>query len=165
MNCQQTKDLMKPFLDGTLDRNTMRRLREHLAACKECASRLDPEDLMEILPVLDESIEPTEGFSNRFYAQLEARKNRNFKPVPSQDPGRKRSWLPQWSWGLAAAAVLTLIVATGLYVRRYEHPVPDSAAVFYDIGVTENLPLLKDMGLFSNMELFENLDTIENLPQ
>lgn len=165
MNCQQTKDLMKPFLDGTLDRNTMRRLRGHLADCKECASRLDPVDLMEILPVIDESIEPSEGFSDRFYAKLGTRKKRNFNPDRSPETGRKRSWLPQWSWGLAAAAVLTVVVATGLYVRRYEHSAPDSTAVLYDIGITENLPLLKDMGLFSNMELFENLDAIENLPQ
>ena len=81
MNCQQTKDLMKPFLDGTLDRNTMRRLREHLAACKECASRLDPEDLMEILPVLDESIEPTEQSATNNKSVRNRKRNRDVLAV------------------------------------------------------------------------------------
>ena len=164
MNCQQTQDLMKPFLDGTLDRNTSQRLRGHLAICRECASRLDPVDLMEILPVLDESLEPSENFTARFYAELETRRNRNSAPDRLPVSGRKQSWLPRWSWRLAAASVLTVVVATGLYIRQSEYRTPDSAAVFYDFEITENLPLLKDMALISNMEFFENLDAIENLP-
>jgi anti-sigma factor RsiW len=165
MNCQETKDLIKPFLNGDLDRNIMQQIRRHLAACKECASGLDPRDLMEILPALDDSIEPSGDFSDRFYAALEMR--RNWKPAPQKLPvsGMKRYWLPRWSWGLAAAAVLTIIVSTGLYLRQSRFPAPEAADVFYDLEVTENLPLLKDMALFSNLELFENMDAIENMPQ
>jgi anti-sigma factor RsiW len=165
MNCQQTKDLMKPFLDGALDRSTSQKLRRHLANCKECASELDPVDLMEILPVLDDSIEPSEGFSDRFYAELEARKSRNSTRERLPASGMKRSWLPRWSWGLAAAAVLTVVVSTGLYVRQSRYAVPDASEMFYDFEVTENLPLLMDMPLINNLELFENMDAIENLPQ
>lgn len=165
MNCQETKDLIKPFLDGELDRSTMQQIRRHLASCKECASSLNPRDLMEILPVLDDSIEPSGDFSDRFYAALEMSRNR--KPAARKLPvsGMKRYWLPRWSWGLAAAAVLTIIVSTGLYLRQSRYSAPDAADVFYDLEVTENLPLLKDMALFSDLELFENMDTIENMPQ
>ncbi len=164
MNCQQTKDLMKPFLDGALDRNTAQSLRRHLATCRECASMLDPVDLMEILPVLDESLEPSEDFAARFYTELETRKNRN--PAPERLPvsGMKQSWLPRWSWRLAAASFLAVVVAAGLYYRQSEYRTPYSAAVFYDFEITEKLPLLKDMALIRDMEFFENLDAIENLP-
>ena len=165
MNCQETKDLIKPFLDGGLDGNTMQQIRRHLATCKECASALDPRDLMEILPVLDDSVEPSGDFSSRFYAALEI--SRNPKPASQEPPvsGMRRSWLPRWSWGLAAAAVLTVIVSTGLYLRQSRHPADEAADVFYDLEVTENLPLLRDMALFSNLELFEDMDAIENMPQ
>ena len=165
MNCQEAKDLIKPFLDGKLDRNTMREIRGHLATCKECASGLDPQDLMEILPVLDDSIEPSEDFSDRFYAALETGENRGSasQRVPASD--RKQSWLPRWSWGLAAAAVLTVVVSAGLYLGQSRYGAPDATEVLYEFEVTENLQLLRDMELISNLELFENMDAIENLPQ
>ncbi len=165
MNCQETKDLIKPFLDGDLDRNTMQQIRRHLASCKECASCLDPRDLMEILPVLDDSIEPSGDFSERFYTALETSRNRKPASQKLSVFGGKRYWLPRWSWGLAAAAVLTVIVSTGLYLRQSRYSAPEAADVLYDLEVTENLPLLKDMALFSNLELFENMDAIENMPQ
>jgi len=164
MNCQETKDLMKSFLEGSLDGSTAQRLRRHLATCKECAAGLDPVDLMEILPVLDDSIEPSEGFADRFYSKIEARKSRESVPQRLSGPGRKQFRLPRWSWSLAAAAALTLVVSTGLYLRRHEYGTPEPAAVFYDLEMTENLPLLRDMALISDMEFFENLDAIENLP-
>jgi anti-sigma factor RsiW len=164
MNCQQTKDLMKPFLEGALDGSTAQRLRRHLATCKECAAGLSPFDLMEILPVLDDSVEPSEGFAARFYSEIEARKSRESIPERLPSPGMRRSWLPRWSWGLAAAAVLTVVVSTGLYFRRHEVGEPEPTAVFYDLEISENLPLLRDMALISDMEFFENLDAIENLP-
>lgn len=165
MNCQETKDLIRPFLDGTLDRSAMQQIRAHLATCKECASRLEPQDLMEILPVLDESIEPSGDFTDRFYAALESSRNRKSDPARLSISGMTRSWLPRWSWGLAAAAMLTVVVSTGLYLRQSRYDAPDEVEVFYDLEVTENLPLLRDMSLISNLELFENMDAIENLPQ
>ena len=163
MNCQEAKDLIKPFLDGDLDRNAMQQVRRHLAACRECASGLDPQDLMEILPVLDDSIEPSEDFTDRFYAALETGASRQSSPERLHAADSKRSGLPRWSWSLAAAAVLTVVVSTSLFFRQSQYSIPDVEDVLYDFEMTENLHLLRDMELLSNLELIENLDTIENL--
>ncbi|MBN2244095.1 MAG: zf-HC2 domain-containing protein [Acidobacteria bacterium] len=165
MNCQQTRDLLKAFLEGELDRNSMLQVRRHLATCRECACSLNREDLMEILPVLDDSVDPSEDFSDRFYAALEKGRNRNLSKEGSPDFGMKRPWLPRWSWGLAAAAALAVFVSAGLYLRQSPLSGPEVAEVFYDFEVTENLPILMDMALISNLELFEDMETIENLPQ
>lgn len=165
MNCQEAKDLIKLFLNGDLDHSTMQRVRGHLGTCRECASEMNPLDLMEILPVLDDSIEPSEDLTYRFYAALEAGRDRDTIPERSTAYGMKRLWLPRWSWSLAAAAMLTIVVSTGLYLRQYRSDTPEVGEVYYDLEVTENLPLLMDMALISNLELFENMDAIENMPQ
>jgi anti-sigma factor RsiW len=165
MNCQETKDLLKPFLDGELDGNSMAQIRRHLATCRECASVLKPEDLMEILPVLDDSIEPSEDFTDRFYTALEKGRSRKMSRERSQASVVKRSWLPRWSWGLAAAAALTVFVSAGLYLRQSPLPDPEVTEVLYDFDVAENLPILKDMALISDLDLFEDMEAIENLPQ
>ena len=97
MNCQETRNLIKPFLDGELDKYSTQQVRRHLAACSECACRLDPVDLMEILPILDDSIEPSEDFADRFYAAVDKGKIRNTPPEGFPASCGKRVWLPRWS--------------------------------------------------------------------
>jgi predicted anti-sigma-YlaC factor YlaD len=160
MNCQNIQELLAPFLEGRLHGDDGHQVRRHLASCEACRSGLSPQDLMEILPVLDETIDPSENFESRFYARLNESRRRNPKPTRWKWPG---SW--GWSWRLATAGVLTVAVAAGLFFRQSTQTVPDSSAVFYELDVTENLPILKDMALISDLELFEDLDTIENLPQ
>ena len=164
MNCQYAKDLLKPLLDGKLREDVLHEVRKHLASCSECRSGLSPQDMMEILPVLDESIEPSENFTSRFYAELEKRR-REVPEERSAPSGMKPSWLLGWSRGLAAAAALVVLVAVGVYFKQSPSRPPDTSAVFYELEVTENLAFFQDMGLIENLELFEDLDVIENLPQ
>jgi hypothetical protein len=120
---------------------------------------------MEILPALDDSIEPSGDFAARFYARLEERRSGN--PVPERLPasGVKQSRVSRWTRFLAAAAMLIAAFAAGLFLRQYEYRTPDTAEVIDGFDVTENLPLLEDMALISDLEFFENLDAIENMPE
>ena len=165
MNCQNTQNLLKPFFGGELQGDVLYEVRSHLASCPACRSGLSSQDLMEILPALDQSIEPASDFASRFYAKLDARRSRQV-PAPQPRASRlKRPWIPEWSWRLAAAAVMAVVVATGFYLRLSPNPMPDTSAVFYEMEVTEKLSFFKDMALIEDLELFEDLDTIENLPQ
>jgi anti-sigma factor RsiW len=165
MNCPKIQDLLKPLLDGKLRGDIAHQVRKHIATCTTCRSGLSPQDLMEILPVLDESIDPSEDFASRFYAELEMQRLRRDPEKRPHSTGWKLPWSLGWSWRVAAAGLLIVFVAAGLYVRQSPYRRPDTAAVFYEIEVTENLQLLKDMAMIENLELFEDLDTIEDLPQ
>jgi len=164
MNCQNAQDLLKHLSDGKLQGDMLQQVRNHLALCSSCRAGLSPRDMMEILPVLDESIEPSKDFSSRFYAELDMRR-RNMHEKQQESPGMKLTWMLGWSRGLAAAGVLVVLVAAGIYFRQSPYSVPDTSGVFYELEVTENLTFFKDMGLIENLELFEDLDAIENLPQ
>lgn len=165
MNCQQTQDLLKPLAEGMLQRDVLHQVREHLASCPECRAKLSPQDLVEILPHFDESIDPSDDFAERFYAELETRRRKPFHEKRHRMPGLRLPGPGRWFWQLAAAGILAVLIAAGLLVRQSAYRTPDPSAVFYELEVTENLPLLKDMTLISNMELLEDLETIENLHQ
>ena len=164
MNCQRTQDLLKLLLEGRLHGDIPRKIRAHIASCPGCRAGLNPRDLVEILPVLDDSIEPSEDFTARFYAELDNRR-RNSASNRHGSSGPGPSWIAEWSRGLAAAAALILLVAAGIYFRESPYRSPDASEVLYDLEVTENLAFFEDMGLFENLELFEDLDAIEDLPQ
>ena len=126
MNCPKTQELLRPFLEGTLQGEVLRQIREHIASCPECRSGFCPQDLVEILPALDTSIEPSEDFKSRFYAELEARRG---KESQARDQGLRFSRIPQWSWRYAAAGILLMMGASVLYYRQYSYRPPDTAAV------------------------------------
>ena len=164
MNCQNIQDLLKQLSEGRLKGDVLLLIRDHITSCAACRSKLDPLALVEILPVLDKTIEPSEDFGSRFYAELEMRRHRQSREQKSNSSGLK-TWMSGWPWRLAAAGVMTILVAVGLYLQLSPRPVPDTSAVLYEIEVFDNLQLLQDMALFDNLELFENLDAIENMPQ
>jgi anti-sigma factor RsiW len=164
MNCQRVQDILKFLLDGRLRGEELRQVRKHIISCPACRSGLSPQDMMEILPVLDESIEPSEDFSARFYAALDGRRRTEPEKRP-QPAGLKSTRILIWSKGLVAAGVLAVLVAAGIYFRQSPSRVPDTSAVFYELEVTENLAFFEDMDLIENLEFFEDLDSIENLPQ
>ena len=160
MECKHCKAMWKPFLSGQLQGEAVRQMRDHVLSCPGCRSRLRAEDLVEILPFLDESIEPTEDFSPRFYAQLASRR----RPIHAS-VAPKRSWMPRWAWSLAAAGVVLFVVVAGVYNRPSGPRTPDTPAALYTIEMAENLGLLKDMALIEDLDFFEDLDVIENLPR
>ena len=163
MNCEQIRNLLRDFADGNLDGEKSRAVRVHLASCAACASMLSPADRMEILPALDDEIEPSENFTARFYARLQER---------SRDRQRGSLWrrIAAWEypWKLAAAGVLVIILVAGIFSRypggRSEPPESlNDFPLAEDLPLAEELPLLQDMAVISHLDLLENFDAIEML--
>ena len=161
MDCDEIRNLLEPLMSGRLSGDESRRVRRHFASCAGCASRLGPMEWIEVLPALDDAIEPSEDFALRFQSRLQEHRLR-------RSAGRKPWWkmvaAAGWVRQLVAAGALATLVAAGIYLRKYPGDVTDRINSYNELAVAENLPLLKDMDVISNMDLLEDLDTIENLP-
>jgi hypothetical protein len=160
MNCGQVQEVFNSFMEGTLRGEESRAVRMHLAFCHTCASKLSPFELMEILPALDQEIEPSQDFAWRFHAKLQERRQAFMKrPNPW--------WRSVFAWGrprqLAAIGALAALMAAGIFLGKYPGSARNPAEYFNDIAVAENLPLLKDMAVISNLDLLEDFDAIEDL--
>ena len=164
MNCSQVQSLLKPFLDGKLSGDESHGVRAHFASCRECASKLKPAEWIEILPALDETIEPSENFASRFYAKLEERQRRQDRHEQPDQSGLSRWITWSWPWRLAALGTLATLIVAGIYFGRSPSEALDRSVVYYEIGVTENLPLLQDMALINNLDLLQDMDAIESMP-
>jgi hypothetical protein len=116
---------------------------------------------IEVLPALDDAIEPSEDFALRFQSRLQEHRLRRSR-------GRKPWWkmvaAGGWVRQLVAAGALATLIVAGFYLHKYPGDVTDRINSYNEFAVAENLPLLKDMDVISNMDLLEDLDTIENLP-
>ena len=157
MNCEQVRERLDAFVNGALSGEQSRAVRRHLASCAVCASNLSPTDWVEVLPVFDEAIEPSEDFALRFHARL---RERRYPP--------KSRWraLSAWGrpWQLLGAGALAALMMLGIFLGR--HPgggAADRPESLNDIAVAENLPLLRDMAVISNLDMLEDFDAIEDL--
>jgi hypothetical protein len=154
MNCEKARELLERVIAGDLSGEEARSVRWHFASCSTCAAGLSASQWMDILPVMDKTIEPSGDFAIRFHSKLQARPQRWWKKVLV------------WGWPrqLVAAGALASMILAGVLVLR--HPVgrPDRFGDTGDIGVAQNLPLLQDMPVINNLDLLEDFDAIENLP-
>jgi hypothetical protein len=162
MNCREFQGNLNEYREGRPIGDGLPQVREHLRTCAACRSAMTARDLVEILPVLDSSVEPSDGFPSRFYAKLESRTGREATDFRAETAARNISRLSGGYLKLAAAGVMILLVSAGIYFRDRAR-IPDTSAVFYDMEVTENLEMLKDMALLEELEFFEDMDAIENL--
>ncbi len=147
MNCDELKRVLNDFLNGTLSGEESREARRHLASCNACVSRLDPADRMEVLPVLDDELEPSDDFAERFHRRLQA-------------PRRNAVWRNPLT--LAAAAALVLISAA-LFFGQHFRGLAEISVNPNDLTLAEDLPILENMAVIQNLELLENFDAIEKL--
>ena len=155
MNCKQARESLELLMAGQLSGQKAGDVRVHLASCATCAAELNAEQWAEVLPVLDETIEPSGDFSRQFYAKLRAR----------PEPWWKRIMAWGWPRQLAATGTLAALFLAGVFVVRYPHSAQNRAASLNDFAVAETLPLLEDMPVVSNLDLLEDFDTIEDLPR
>ena len=155
MKCEEAREKFQQVLGGDLSGSEARAVREHYASCAECCANLASADWVEVMPAMDETLEPSGDFAARFRAKLSAR------PKPW--------WKRVWEWGstrqLVAAGALASVILTGIFVLRQQDAGQDRAPDLNDIQVAQNLPLLQDMAVVNNLDLLEDFDTIENLPQ
>jgi len=162
MNCADTQTRLKVFLSGKLEGTEARNVRLHLASCPRCASVLNPVDRVEILPAIDETVELSENFHDRFLSRLEAHRTRQVGARHDSDFWWNR--LFQWSMPrrLAVAGSLAAVLFLGVYwaVFRVNE---DLDALPADITIAENLPLLRDMKVIENLDLLEDFESIQEL--
>ncbi len=164
MNCAQTKNLMKEFLNGGLSGAEARSVRAHLSSCSHCASALGEIDRIEVLTAMDEEIEPSRDFHARFMSRLETQ-----RATQVSRPQSSASWWSlflNWNLGrqLAVVGALAAVLFIGVYVGKYRttESVPAPGTIG-DIAIAENLPLLRDMRVIENLDLLEDFDAIQNL--
>jgi hypothetical protein len=155
MNCKQARESLELLSAATLSGQDARDIRVHLASCADCAAGLSAEQWAEVLPALDETIEPSGDFALRFHAKFKAR----------PEPWRKRIMAWGWPRQLAATGTLAALILAGVFMIRYPYSAQNRAAILNDFGVAENLPLLEDMAVVSNLDLLEDFDVIEDLPR
>jgi anti-sigma factor RsiW len=162
MNCTDTQTRLKGFLSGKLEGSESRDVRLHLASCARCASVLNDVDRVEVLPAIDETVELSESFHDRFLSRLEAHRTR--QAGARRDSNLWWNRLSRWSMPrrLAAAGAVAAVLFLGIYwsVFRVNEDLDPLPA---DITIAENLPLLKDMKVIENLDLLEDFDSIEAL--
>jgi hypothetical protein len=154
MNCENARELLEQIMSGKLSGEEARSVRLHFASCPDCAAGLNTSQWMEILPAMDETIEPPGDFAPRFHAKLQSRPQPWWKRIQAWGLPRK----------LAAAGALASIILVGVLVIRYPFTNQDRLGDPNEFGVAQNLPLLEDMPVVSNLDLLEDFDAIENLP-
>ncbi len=155
MNCSEAQELLGSLINGELSGERARDVRDHFALCDACAAGLTPSQWTEVLPAIDDRLEPSADFVPRFREKLETRR----------EPWRKKRTAWGWPRQAAAAGALAALVLAGIFVIRSPRTSQDPAAYVGDIAVVEKLPFLEDMAVISNLDLLEDFDTIENLPR
>ncbi len=165
MICPEFRIRLDALLDGTLEGDEARRVRSHLLACPGCASALSRVDRLEVLPVLDEDIEPSQDLDLRFRARLMAYREKTLaREDPFVEPPALASlWFSPGR--IAAVGALAAFLFFGVYFGLYQVPAPGPSAAVSEIPIAENLPLLENMGVIKNLDLLEDFDTIEEISQ
>jgi len=154
MNCERARKMLEQLMAGEAHGREAREVRIHLAACRDCAAMLNPSQWVEVLPLLDQAIEPSEDFARRFRVKLESR----------PQPWWKSRALQRWPRPLAATGGLAAIVLAGVLFIR-EPAVKQEPVSLNELSVAESLPLLEDMPVITNLDFLEDFETIENLPR
>jgi anti-sigma factor RsiW len=159
MNCEQIREVLNAFINGRMSGDESRAVRLHLASCAACASRLSPAERVEMLPALDDEIEPSEDFAARFQEKLQRRKT---KSSYAKERSGGRSFVWRRPWQLTAAGALAALLMAGIFLQHSGDRlnVPDNLT---DFPVAENLSLLQDMSVINNLDFLENFETIEKI--
>ncbi|MEZ5330939.1 MAG: zf-HC2 domain-containing protein [Thermoanaerobaculia bacterium] len=106
MTCRETSERLHDLLDGRLDADERRRVREHLAGCLDCSR-----ELAGLRRLLDRAAD-LPGIAPRrdLWPAIRERIRPSETPVAPPAPATPRAdRLPSW-WPLAAAAVLAVAI-------------------------------------------------------
>ncbi len=160
MDCQELEKSLRGFLSGELSSEDTTIVRLHLARCHDCRTRLSALDRIEILPALDETVEPSPDMRARFHARLIRRRSQS-STVLRRWPGAGRIY----GGRLAAAALAAAIVVSAVLVGSWLRTPQDAEVTGRDLAVAENLPLLRNMDVISNLEILENFEEIQEMAQ
>lgn len=170
MSCADAGKHLEALLAGTLAGEAARAVRRHLAGCRRCAEALAPADRMEILPALDDAIEPSADLAARFRARLDAHRAETARGrEAASSAGLGALWRALRSWSvprqLAAAGALAGFLAFGIYLGMHREAQRATDPAASEIQIAQNLPLLRDLEVIENLDLLEDFDAIQNLPE
>jgi len=105
MNCERVGELIPDYLEGTLGRNELRSVEQHIEGCAECRQLVTLARKLESLP----QEAPSAALSERFHALLEAYGEGRAQGAPSAaDPARNLGWFRSPFVAAGATAVLLL---------------------------------------------------------
>ena len=106
MNCKDFSNLLDAYVDGSLSQAEANQMRDHAAACPDCAAMLT---LLQDARRMDEEIEVPEAFSSSWRQRIREEENMEEKKIKS------------WKTWLAAAAVLVFVLG-GTALTRGDMP-------------------------------------------
>lgn len=161
MNCEQIPEVLDAFLNGRLSGEASRAVRMHLASCAACASRLSLLEKIEILPALDQEIDPRADFAARFQDKLQRRKGESSVANSKVSMGGF-SFLRLRPWPLGAMGLLAALLTVGIFLRFSGDGLNDPDNLSY-VAAAENLNLLEDMPVINHLDFLENFETIEEM--
>ncbi|MBN2339729.1 MAG: zf-HC2 domain-containing protein [Acidobacteria bacterium] len=155
MNCKLAVDNLKALMEGELPADEARETRRHLLSCPSCSAGLSPEEWVEILPGMEEEVEPSSDFAREFYRKLDRRR----------EAGRTRRWSIPWGrpMRLAGAGALVLAVLMGVMLVRLPWDGRTVSGPAVEPGMEETVAILKDMGVLHHLDLLEDFETIADL--
>ena len=155
MNCKLAVDNLKALMEGDLPADEARETRRHLLACPSCSARLTPEEWVEVLPGMEEEVEPSADFARGFYRKLDRRR----------EAGRAPWWSVTWArpGHLAGAGALVLVVLLGVILGRLPWGARTMSGPAVEPGMEETVAILKDMGVLHHLDLLEDFETIADL--
>ena len=120
MNCDEYLPLISGHLDGANSEFEERRLQEHLRTCEDCRALLAIMEENDAL-LKGSAAEPPSDLTERIMQQVRKEK----RSAPSQ----KKRWIPIAASGLAAAALLALVVWGNLPVGSVSKDALSTSAV------------------------------------
>ena len=97
MNCKDFSTLLDAYVDGSLSEKEANQMRDHAAACPDCAAMLT---LLEDARRMDEEIEVPETFSSSWRQRI----------GEEEEMEEKKTRIFPWKTWLAAAAVLVFVL-------------------------------------------------------
>ncbi|HVQ31795.1 MAG TPA: zf-HC2 domain-containing protein, partial [Vicinamibacteria bacterium] len=131
-------DRLSAYLDHELSVAEAALVREHLAGCQACAERLAHLAAVDA-GVRDLEVVAPEGYFDSFASRVRARVEATSRP-------RARFQLPAWSWAVAAAVLLAVIVPRLPFGSGGPAPLPAQQTAATDPTTRSSAPARADAG-------------------
>ena len=143
MNCKDFSNLLDAYVDGSVSESEADQMRDHAAACPDCAAMLT---LLQDARRMDEAIEVPETFSSSWRQRIREEENMEEKKIKS------------WKTWLAAAAVLVFILGGTALTREN---MPSRTQLTGAASNSAQAKVFEDMAAPMMMAVSEDFDAAE----
>lgn len=162
MNCAQVKKLIPVYLDGELEGEEIRQVKDHLAGCPNCREELQAFEKSWAMLEEWKDIEPPPGYVSRFWTAVSQRKTWQERMSRYIQEGLVKIRLTP------VAAAVCVVVLAGLFALRNYWQIQElnqflGSSNEADWEMVENIELAENLDIIEDMDLLEDLEIIENL--